>query len=97
MGSCTVKGKRGPLGHFQGSRLAFLNSHIPEYKSLKKGARHGFWHRLYTTWWQRYPWKLDDNEEPPENDTDKMAQLGSVAPDEKDWKGKTEKQLTDVR
>ena len=93
----TEKGKCGPRGRFLGSRLELLDSHIPEYTSLKKGTRHSFWHRLYNTWWQRYPWKLDDDKEPPKDDPDKMAQLASVAPGEESLKKEVEKRLTDVR
>ena len=96
-GSCVEKGRRGPQGYFQGSRLDLLMSQIPEYTSMKKGTRRGFWHRLYSVWWERYPWKLGDKEEPPEDDPEKMTQLRSVAPGERDLKKTVEHELTDVR
>ena len=92
----TEKGRHGPPGHFQGSRLSFLTSKIEEYSTLKKGTRRGFWHKLYSNWWERYPWKLDDKEEPPEDDPVKMTWLRSVTPGESALKTTVEQELTDV-
>ena len=88
---------RGPKGHYQGSRRVFLESHLPSYIALRKGARQSFWHKLYTAWWQRYPWKLEDDEEPPTDNPSEMARLAEVASDEMDQKTAVEQQLTAVR
>ena len=63
----------------------------------KKGSRQSFWHRFYSTWWQRFPWKLDDDQEPLMNDPEKMARLASVAPGEETKKGNIERTLIDVQ
>jgi hypothetical protein len=90
------KQRRGPKGYFEGTRKKFLESQLPAYIS-NKGDRRKFWHDFYCTWWERYPWKLEDNQEPPTEDVDKMKQLAAIAPDEKDLKREVEKLLTDVR
>lgn len=64
--------------------------------AVKKGSRQGFWHKFWSAWWQRYPWKLDDNEEPPTNNPEKMARLASVAPGEDVFKKEVEQQLMEV-
>ena len=88
--------RRGPKGYYSGSRKEFLESQIPAYAACKKGNRQKFWHALYRSWWQRYPWKLNDNEEPPTDDPGKMLSLASVAPGDQEQKKKTERQLTTV-
>ena len=55
-----------------------------------------FWHRLRTGWWTRFPWKLNDDEEPPAGDVDEMTRLGSVAPGEQTKKGEVESLIHDV-
>lgn len=89
--------RRGPKGHFQGSRKEFLEGYLPEYVATKKGNRHNFWHKLYSDWWLRYPWKLADDEEPPKDDPEEMTRLGSVGSGESAAKGVVEKRLTEVR
>lgn len=89
--------RRGPKGYFHGSRKEFLESQVPAYSACKKGSRQNFWHGLYCGWWERFPWKLGDNEEAPADDPDKMASLASVEPGEADRKAGVEKQLTTVR
>jgi hypothetical protein len=64
--------------------------------AIKKGGRQGFWHNFWTAWWQRYPWKLDDDDEPPTKPED-LEKLASVEPGEDDRKEDVEKRLTGVR
>lgn len=86
---------RGPKGYFQGSRKEFLESQLPAYLACKKGNRRNFWHKLYSDWWLRYPWRLDDDQEPPD-DPEKMTWLGSVAPGDEAKKALVEQRLNDV-
>jgi hypothetical protein len=88
--------RRGPKGYFQGSRRAFLESRLPEYMAVRKGRRKAFWHGFWSAWWLRYPWKLGDDEEPPEDDPEKMTRLGSVAPGEAKFKAEVEQRLQEV-
>jgi hypothetical protein len=88
--------RRGPKGYFKDSRLAYLERNLPAYNATTKGNRNNFWHKFYTGWWQRFPWKLDDGDEPPTDSPSKMAGLGSVAPGEDVPKGEVEKRLTEV-
>ena len=94
--SLLVIGRRGPKGYFQGTRKEFLESQMPEYLAIKKGSRRKFWYKLYCAWWQRFPWKLGDNEDPPTDNHERMAQLASVAPGEEGWKKEVEESLTAV-
>lgn len=79
-----------------GSRKTFLEGFVPAYLGCKKGNRQKFWHGLYTTWWQRYPWKLADNKEPPTDNPEGMAGLASIAPGDEVKKGAVERKLTEV-
>lgn len=88
--------RRGPKGYFKGSRKEFLESHVGAYTASKKGSRQTFWHKLYRAWWQRYPWKLEDDEEPPTDNPDEMAKLAEVSPGEEGQKKQVEQQLTEV-
>ena len=63
----------------------------------KKGHRQNFWHEFWSAWWQRYPWKLDDSEEPPTDDPDEMERLRSLEPSERTLRGEIEANLTEVR
>lgn len=74
--------KRGVKSYYQGSRLAFLEGHFNEYVSLRGKSRHNFWHRVYNTWWERYPWRLPDDEEPPTHDPERMKEVSHVGGDE---------------
>ena len=87
----------GPKGYFQGSRKEFLEGQLPEYKSFKRGNRQVFWYKLYCAWWQRFPWKLSDDEEPPSDNSARMANLAAVAPGEEDQKKHVESRITEVR
>lgn len=89
--------RRGPKGHFQGSRKEFLESYLPKYLACKKGNRQKFWHELYSAWWLRYPWRLNDDKEPPADDPKKMASLAAIAPGDNIKKASVEKTLTEVR
>lgn len=93
----TENKRRGPRGHYHGSRKDFLESQLPSYIALRKGSRQSFWHKLYTSWWKRYPWKLGDDEEPPTDNPDEMARLAEVSSGENDQKREVERQLTVVR
>lgn len=88
--------QRGPKGHFQDSRKEFLESQLPGYLAAKKGSRQTFWHNFWTAWWDRYPWKLGDEEEPPA-DPEKMDELASIKPGEEGLKEEVEGKLTKVR
>ncbi|KAF9777748.1 hypothetical protein BJ322DRAFT_1025590 [Thelephora terrestris] len=83
----------GPKGYFQGSRKDYLKSHLQEYVASKKGSCHNFWHKLYRGWWERFLWKLNDNEEPPTNNPAQMATLAGVEPGEEAKKEEVEKNL----
>jgi len=89
--------RRGPKGYFQGSRREFLESQLSVYSATRKGNRQNFWHNLYSAWWIRYPWRLDDDDEPPTGDPSSMARLAAVAPGDAEQKGKVEKRLSGVR
>ena len=78
--------RRGPKGYFQGSRKEFLESRLPGYVAAKKGHHQDFWFSLWSAWWLRYPWKLGDDEEPLQDDPQKMARLVSVGPGEEKFK-----------
>ena len=94
--NATAPKRRGPKGHFQGSREIFLNTYVAAYMTSKKGAHRGFWHGLYSTWWPLYPWKLNNDEEPPTDEPTKMTRLTSVAPGEEVLKKEVERKLTNV-
>jgi hypothetical protein len=89
--------RRGPKGYFQGSRKEFLESYIPRYLASKKGNRQKLWHELYSAWWLRYPWRLEDHKEPPADDPEKMARLAAVAPGDEPRKTIVERTLTEAR
>ena len=89
--------RRGPKGYFQGSRKVFLEGRIAAYLASKRGNRQGFWHELYRDWWERYPWKLNDEQEPPTDDPGEMAELASVEPGDEPTKAQVEERLTGVR
>lgn len=88
--------KRGAKSYYTGSRLAFLEQNREEYVSLRGKSRRQFWHQLYTEWWQRYPWRLPDDEEPPADDPKKMLELSDVGVDD-DLKSKVEAKARQVR
>ena len=89
-------GRRGPKGYFLGTRKEFLDSQLPEYLATKRGARQKFWYKFYCAWWQRFPWKLGDDEEPPTDNPEEMARLASVAPGDDERKRGVEESLTTV-
>jgi hypothetical protein len=88
--------RRGPKGYFTGSRKVLLEGKLPAYLATKKGNRHGFWHELYSSWWERYPWKLADNQEPPTDSPDEMADLALVEPGEECAKALVEAKLKEA-
>ena len=87
--------KRGVKGYFTGSRLEFLTSYRDEYISLRRRSRHNFWHKFFNAWWEKYPWRLPDHEEPPVDNPEKMEELAYVGNDERK-KGAVEEALRDV-
>ena len=89
--------RRGPKGYFKDSRKEFLESWLPAYKTTKRGNRQAFWHKFYCSWWQRYPWKLSDDEEPPTDNPARMANLAALAPGEENQKKEVERRLKEVR
>jgi len=91
-----VTQRRGPKGYFKGSRKEFLEGYLPEYLAHKKGGRQSFWHGLFSAWWRRFPWGLDDDREPPTDNPERMARLASVGPGDWAKKATVEKKLTDV-
>lgn len=97
--SAAKPGKRGAKDYFTGSRREFLNSYRDEYISLRGRSRSKFWHKLYKEWWQTYPWRLPDDEEPPIDDPEKMEELSRVSDNnelERDLKHGVEKRLQQV-
>ena len=64
--------------------------------AAKKGRRQNFWYGFWAAWWQRYPWKLEDDQEPPKEDPEKMRRLASVAPGEEQDKKEVEQKLREV-
>lgn len=73
-----------------------MNSHVDEYVALRGKSRLQFWFELYREWWQRYPWRLPDDVEPPTDDLEKMAELASVKKDEEGKKYEVEEALRKV-
>lgn len=88
--------KRGAKGYYTGSRLAFLESRLDEYISLRGKSRHHFWYELYEAWWEKFPWRLPDKEEPPTDDNAKMKQLAYLGVDDANEKAKVEAQTHEV-
>ena len=74
--------RRGPKGHFQGSRKEFLENHVTAYLAAGKGNCQNFWHDLFSAWWKQYPWRLADNEEPPMENPEEMAKLALAGPND---------------
>lgn len=92
-------GKRGAKEYFTGSRSEFLNTYRDEYISLRGKNRSKFWHKFFKAWWQTYPWRLADDEEPPLGDPEKMEALSQLSDDnelERDLKRGVEKRLQQV-
>ena len=79
-------GKCGAKPYYAGSRQKLLEEHLEEYTSLKFQNQNQFWFEFFAKWWKRFPWKLDDKEEPPLDDPTKMSQLASAEVGELDKK-----------
>ena len=69
------------------SKVTFQNTSCPRRETA----------RLHTGWWERFPWKLKDDEELPTENPDEMARLAKVAPSEEGQKQEVEKCLQEVR
>ena len=89
-------GKRGVKPYFSGSCQKLLKEHLEVYLSLKHKNHNQFWSEFFAKWWQKYPWKLDDKEEPPLEDPAKMTHLASVQVGEHSRKSKVEAALVAV-
>jgi len=89
--------RRGPKGYFNGSRKELLEDHLPAYLATGKGNRQKFWHGLFSAWWNRYPWRLADDQEPPTDNPEEMARLALAGPDDSAQKKLVVKTLEDVR
>ena len=72
-------------------------SRVPAYLAKKKGNRRKFWHELFSAWWEQYPWRLTDDEEPPTDDPEEMASLALAGPNDSVQKGAVVKRLEGVR
>jgi hypothetical protein len=72
-----------------------LEDYRNEYISLRGKDRHQFWHKFFNAWWQKYPWRLPDDEEPPVEDNAKMQELSHVGTDG-DAKAETEVKAREV-
>ena len=86
--------KRGPKPYFTGSRQKLLEEHLEEYASLKHKNRNQFWFEFFAKWWEKFPWKLDDKDEPPLDDPAEMDKLGSVGAGERGRKSEVEVAVT---
>lgn len=88
--------KRGAKPRFTGSRQKLLEDHLDEYIGLRHQNRNDFWFKFFAKWWQNYPWRLGDKEEPPSDNPARMAELASVEEAEKESKSKVEAELITV-
>ena len=73
-----------------GSRQKLLEDYLDEYISLKGQNRNKFWFDFFGQWWKNYPWKLNDKDEPPVDDPEKMKELALVQPDKRNKKSEVE-------
>ena len=83
-------GKRGPKPHFTGGHQKLLEEHLELYTSLKHKNRNQFWFEFFAKWWEKFPWKLDDKDEPPLDDPAKMSELAAVQAGEHGKKSEVE-------
>ena len=62
-------GRRGNQGKFHGARLKFLNDQFTDYRAArKKKDFKTFWTRLFSMYWDQFPWWLPSDADPsPEN------------------------------
>ncbi|KAF7326336.1 hypothetical protein MKEN_00487200 [Mycena kentingensis (nom. inval.)] len=93
------KKKPGNRGKFRGKRLELLQEWLPEYihrneggKKAKRGSGKSFWDEFLPVYWKSFPWRLDLNEEPPD-DAEALEELGRPA--ESDEEKKTRQQRMD--
>ena len=73
-----------------------MNSRLDEYVSLRGKCRVKFWFELFQAWWQKYPWRLPDNVEPPSDDPGKMMELARTGSGDEEEKRKVEEKLRSV-
>ena len=81
--------------YYTGSRQKLLEEFLEQYIALKGQNRNKFWFDFFSQWWKKFPWRLDDKDEPPVDNTEKMKELASAkTDDERDEKGKVEAATT---
>nr|GAT42903.1 predicted protein [Mycena chlorophos] len=92
----------GSRAKFKGKRLEYLQAFVPEYLANKaRGGRHrrgsgkSLWDTVFPGYWTAFPWRLPEDEEPPE-DQDELKKLALPGDDkekaEEDWiKAETQK------
>ena len=73
-----------------------MTGYCDEYVALRGKSRRQFWFELFNKWWRRYPWRLQDNKEPPTDDPKKMEELARVGPGDEKAKSMVEEKLRDV-
>lgn len=73
-----------------------MNSRLDEYIALRNKSRRQFWFDLMKEWWQLYPWRLPDDQEPPADDAEKMEQLASAKQEDVKKKSEVEEKLQKV-
>ena len=88
--------KRGVKSYFTGSRLVFLTGYCDEYVSLRGKSRRQFWTKVFCGWWERYPWCLQDHDEPPTDNPMRMEELAYFGEADKDAKAVVEAKLREV-
>ena len=74
-----------------------MTGYCDEYASLRGKDRHQFWFNLFGEWWKRYPWRLQDHQEPPIDDPERMDELARAESDEdKKEKKEVEQKVREV-
>ncbi|KAI9056789.1 hypothetical protein FKP32DRAFT_1681955 [Trametes sanguinea] len=64
-------GKAGNQGTFHGPRHDFLAEYLPAFIKLKGAARaqqKEFWQKLYSAYWQKWPWYVPHDKEPEDGE-----------------------------
>ena len=59
------KHKPGRKGNFHGQCLQFLESFLPDWNKARINRTTGdFWSTVLSTYWKKFHWQLEHNEEP---------------------------------
>lgn len=62
------KRKAGRKGNFNGKRLQLLESYLPHWDKARLNRTTGdFWITVFSAYWAKFPWHLQQNEEPPDD------------------------------